>query len=117
MTAPADWLTGERPPLPFRERTPLYDQAKTAAAQLLRDLGERERTAVLYRVEDLTRVLEPTWPAVDPSEDGTVPAMPRVKPRRWSRRWLRENLTWKRQVVGGMSGLVLVVAALGRWFL
>lgn len=82
------------------------------------DMEERERTATLYRVEDLTRALEPTWPAVDPSEDGTVPEMPRVevvKPGSW--RWIKRNLTWRRQVAGGMSGLVLAVAALGRWFL
>lgn len=79
------------------------------------DMEERERTATLYRIEDLTRVLEPVWPAVAPSEDGTVPAMPRVKPRRWSRKWWAENWTAARIVGAGAS--VLVFAAIGAgWF-
>ena len=113
MTAPADWLTGPRPPLPFRERTPLYDQAKTAAAQLLRDLGERERTAVLYRVEELTAVLD-SWPVVS----GVLPAElveQAVKPRRWSRKWWREN--WTAARIAGAGASVLVFAAIGAgWF-
>lgn len=115
MTAPADWLTGERPPLPRREQTPLYDQALAAAGVLLADREARESTAVLYRVEELDRVLEPTWPAVEPSEDGTVPALPRVA-RLGSWGWVRRNLNVKRLVAGGASGLVLAVTALAWWF-
>lgn len=38
-----------------------------------------------------------------------------VKPPRFSRRWWRENLTWRRQVAGGLSGLVLLATAWGWW--
>ena len=114
MTAPADWLSGERPPLPRRETTPLYAQAVAAAALILADLEARESTAVLFRVNELERVLEPTWPTVEPEEDGTVPGLPRVQAQRWSLSWFKARLTWKRQVAGGMSGLVLL-ATLYRW--
>jgi hypothetical protein len=118
VTAPADWLT-ERPPLPRRELTPLYEQALAAAKQILADVEARESTAVLYRVEELERVLEPTWPAVEPVEDGTVPGMPHVtvesavKPPRWSRQWWVENLSFSRVVWAGSSAVVLLVTGLG----
>jgi len=116
VTAPAEWLSGERPPLPRREKTPLYEQALAAAALITADREARESTAVLYRVEALERVLEPEWPAEPPVEDGTVPSMPRVEVRRFSWRWVRVRLTWPRRVAGGLSALVLFATALGRWF-
>jgi hypothetical protein len=39
-----------------------------------------------------------------------------VKPPRFTKRWLRENLSWKRQLVGGASVFVFLATALGRWF-
>jgi len=108
VTAPADWVTGERPPLPRREKTPLYDQAWAAAQLILADVEARESTAVLYRVEELTRVLEPEWPVVDQDTVGMA-----VKPRRFSRQWWAENLSFSRVVWGGSSAVVLLVTGLG----
>lgn len=106
MIAAAEWLdvTTDRPPLPRREKTPLFDAL----------MAEHQPTQVLYRVEELERVLNPEWPAVEPVEDGTVPSMPRVVAvRRFSWKWLKKRLTWPRQVAGGMSGLVLLATLYG----
>ena len=108
MTPPADWLS-ERPRLPRREQTPLYEQALTAAAQIREDLEARESTAVLYRVEELQRVLDPVWPSVDPD---TVEFR---RPRRTFGRWLRDNWNVKRGLAGGASAVVFLATALGRW--
>lgn len=112
MTAPADWLTDARPPLPHRVYLPLYQEALAASKRLLGDLEAREATAVLYRVEELTAVLEPAWPTEEPDAPTVQIA---VKPPRWSLRWFRENLTAKRVAAGGASGLVLAITALGSW--
>lgn len=126
MTAPADWLTDKRPPLPHRVYLPLYQEAVTASKQLLGDLEAREATAVLYEVGELQRLLdltvpampaivdEVTWPDHKPVEDGTVPEWPRVS-RRSVWRWVGDNLNAKRLVAGGASGLVLAITALGSW--
>jgi hypothetical protein len=64
---------------------------------------------------------QPVWPEVDEDTQPMPVQEPRtvefraVKPPRWSRRWWRENLTWRRQVAGGMSGLVLLASLLGWW--
>ncbi len=115
MIAATGWLdvTTDRPPLPRREKTPLYEQAVAAAALIQADREARESTAVLYRVEELNRVLDPKWPVVEPVNDGTVPSMPRFVARRFSWRWCKARLTWHRQVAGGMSGLVLLATLLG----
>lgn len=116
MTAPADWLTDARPPLPHRVYLPLYQEALAASKQLLGDLEAREATAVLYRVEELRQLLEPEPEPAWPTEEPDAPTIQiAVKPPRWSLRWFRENLTAKRIAAGGASGLVLAITALG-WF-
>lgn len=112
MTAPADWLTDARPPLPHRVYLPLYQEALAASKQLLGDLEAREATAVLYRVEELTAVLEPAWPTDEPDAPSVQIA---VNPPRWSLRGIRKRMTLPRILAGGASGLVLAITALGSW--
>lgn len=132
MTAPADWLT-DRPELPSRremaaqiaavnrgdwppspEPTPLLSEVLADVRRKMQDREEQDRTAVLYRVEELRQLLEPepAWPTEEPDAP-TVQIV--VKPPRWSLRWFRENLTAKRIAAGGASGLVLAITALGSW--
>jgi hypothetical protein len=101
VTAPADWMT-ERPPLPQRVK-PYVGR---------------------HRAKDWDDT-DVVWPPVDqdfPAVSGilfdepTVRFRP-VKPRRWSRQWLRENLSLSRVVWGGFSAVVLLATGLGRWFL
>lgn len=112
MTAPADWLTDARPPLPHRVYLPLYQEALAASKQLLGDLEAREATAVLYEVRELQRLLEPepVWPTEEPDAPTVQIA---VKPPRWSLRGIRKRMTLPRILAGGASGLVLLAGFLG----
>lgn len=115
MTAATDWLNPniERPPLPRREVTTIYTQALAAARSQLAAL---EETAVLYRVEELDRLLEPASPVAEPVEP-EFPAVHGELPSRFTWRWVKARLTWPRLVGGSASGLVLVITGLGRWFM
>jgi hypothetical protein len=92
MSASIDWLSGELPPVPRDDSTPLFDE--------------------------VTLRFAPVWPVVEPSEDGTVPSMPPVKPaglvRRAVRRfrlarWTAGRVTW------GLSSAVLFVGSGALW--
>ncbi len=95
-TAAAAWLSGERPPLPHREKTPIFDEVT-------------KELAAVEAVEP-----EPEWPTAEPDEP-TV-EFERVTPERFWR-WLRSRRwTPARVVVGSSSALVLLVTAMGAWF-
>lgn len=108
MTAPTEWLSGERPPLPRREKTVIFDA----------EFADRFNSATAEL---------PVWPAAEPVEGGVPPVWPRgaepptvefapVRPRRSMKRWLLDNLTVKRIAAGGLSAVVFVVTGAG-WFL
>jgi hypothetical protein len=97
VTASTDWLSGNRPPLPRREKTPIFDDEFAG------------------RLDAVLNNDDPVWPGVDPDAP-TVEFRP-VKPPRWSRRWWRENLSGARVAAAGASGAVLLWGLVGRWFM
>lgn len=132
MTAPADWLT-DRPELPSRremadqiaavnrgdwppspEPTPLLSEVLADVRRKMQDREEQDRTAVLYRVEELRELLEPEPEPAWPTEEPDAPTVQiAVKPQRWSLRGIRKRMTLPRILAGGASGLVLLAGFLG----
>lgn len=109
MTVPADWLdvNKDRPPLPRRERTPIFAE-----------FADRFDSATL----ELPVV--PVWPVEAPVEADVHAVAPRVvdeptvefavvKPSRFSREWWRGVLSLPRLVAAGSSAVVLLVTGLG----
>ena len=104
MSAPVDWLTGERPPLPHRERTPLFDQVEAEVRTAWPSFDQDSQPSMPIQPP---RRGEPTE-VIPVVEEPTVQFRPLS---RWGR--LRRKLTWQRQIAGGLSGLVLLATAWG----
>lgn len=113
MTAPADWLdvNKERPPLPRREKTPIFEE----------EFADRFDSATLEL--PVVRV----WPVEAPAETDVHAVSPRVgdepaaefravKPSRFSREWWRGVLSLPRLVAGGASAAALLYGGIGAWF-
>jgi hypothetical protein len=107
VTAPADWLPGERPPLPHRIKP---ESEPYVGRHRAKDWDDTD-----FIPSPVPRQCVPGWPEIDLDGEALTVEFAAVKPRRWSLRWLRDNLTWKRQVAGGLSGLVLLASAWGWW--
>lgn len=100
MTAPADWLDLNRPSLPQRIKVEPYVGRHRA-----KDWDDTD-----FIPSPVPR--EPEWPTVELDFAPVSGVLP-MKPRRWSRLWWRENLSFSRVFAGGASAVVLVGTAVG----
>jgi hypothetical protein len=99
----ADWLNPnvDRPPLPRRVKAEPYVGRHRAAGW---------DDDVDFVPSPVPRGCAPAWPEVD--DDVPTVEFRAVKPRRFSRAWWLENLSWQRVTFGGASAVAFLLTGL-----